>query len=162
MFISRQMDEKIWSTHCFCHSVTQSCLSLCDPMDYSTTGLSVPHISQDLPKFMSIVCQWCHPVISSSDTLFFCPQSFPASGTFPMSQLFVSGDQNTGASASASVLPMSIQGWFPLRLTGLITSLFKGLSRVFSRTIVQGHQFTGALPSLRSSSHSRTWPLGRS
>ena len=65
--------------------------------------------------------QWCHPAISSSDALFsFCPQSFPASRTFPMNQLFTSGDQNTGASSSASVLPMSIQGWFPLRLTNLI------------------------------------------
>ena len=67
---------------------------------------------------------WYHPVISSSDTLFsFCPQSFPASGIFPISWLFASGDQNTGASASASVLPMSIQGWFPLILTGLISQL---------------------------------------
>ena len=65
---------------------------------------------------------WCHPAISSSDALFsFCPQSFPASGTFPMSQLFMPDDQNTGVSASASVLPRSIQGWFPLRLTGLIS-----------------------------------------
>ena len=63
--------------------------------------------------------QWCHPAISSSDTLFSCPQSFPASGTFPMSQLLASGDQNTGVSTSASVLPMSIQGWFPLRSTDL-------------------------------------------
>ena len=69
---------------------------------------------------------WCHPAISSSNTLFsFCPQSFPASGTFPKSRLFVSGDQNTGASPSASILPMSIQGWLPLRLTGLISLLSK-------------------------------------
>ena len=71
---------------------------------------------------------WCHSAISSSDALFsFCPQPFPVSGTFLMSQLFTSGDQNTGASASASVLPMSIQGRFPLRLTGLISLLSKGL-----------------------------------
>ena len=106
------------------------------------------------------LCQWCPLAISSSDALFsFCPQSFPASGTFPMSWLFTSGDQNT--SASASVLPMSIQGWFPLRLTGLIFTLSKGLSGVSSSTTVQRHQFSGALPSLWSSSHNRTWPLGR-
>ena len=92
---------------------------------------------------------WCHPAISSSDALFsFCPQSFPASGTFPVSQLFASDDQNTGA--SASVLPMSIQGWFSLKLTGLSSVLSKGLSRVFSSTTVQKHQFFGILPSLRS------------
>ena len=71
----------------------------------------------------------CHPAISSSDTLFsFCPQSFQASETFPVSQLFTSDDQNIGVSASASVLPMSIQGWFPLRLTGLISFHSKGFS----------------------------------
>ena len=81
--------------------------------------------------------QWCHPASSSCDALFsFCLQSFPASGTFPVSHLFATGDQNTGASASASVLPMSIQGWFPLRLTSLIPLLSKGLSGVFSSTTV--------------------------
>ena len=81
---------------------------------------------------------WCQPAISSSDALFsFCPQSFPASGTFPMSCLSASDDQNTGASASASVLPVNIQGWFPLRLTGLISLLFKGLSGVFFSTTVR-------------------------
>ena len=97
---------------------------------------------------------WYHPAISSSDALYsFCLQSFPASGTFPMSWLFASGDQNTGASASASVIPMSIQGWLPLRETGLISLLSKGISGVFSSTTVQRNQFFGALPSLRSSSH---------
>ena len=85
--------------------------------------------------------RWCDPAISSSDALFpFCPQSFPASETFPMSQLFTSDDQYTRASASASVIPMSIQGWFPLRLTGLISLLTKGLSEDFSSTTVQRHQ----------------------
>ena len=78
---------------------------------------------------------WCHSAISSSDALFFCPQSFPALGTFPMSWLFTSGDQTTGPSASALVLPMSIEGWFPLRLTGLISLLSKGLSGIFSTTV---------------------------
>ena len=102
----------------------------------------------------------CCPAISSSDTLFFfCPQSFPESGTFPVSQLFKSDDQNTGALASASVLPTSIQ-YFLLRLTDLISLLSEGLS-VFSSTTVWRHQFFGALPSLWSSSHNHTWPLGR-
>ena len=94
---------------------------------------------------------WCHPAISSPDALFsFCPQSFPASGTFPISWLFTSDDQNTGTSASASVLQASYQGWSPLRLTGLISLLSKGLSGVFSSTTVQRHQSFGALPSLQS------------
>ena len=96
--------------------------------------------------------QWCCPGISSSDALFsFCPQSFPASGTFPMSHLFASDDINTGASASASVLQVNIQGWSPLKLTGLISFLFNGLSCVFSGTTIQRHQFFGILPLLRSS-----------
>ena len=118
------------------------------------------------PKVCPSSCplhQWCHLVISSSGALFSsCPQSFRASGTFPVDQLFASGDQNTGASASASVLlPMSIQGWFPLRLTGLISLLSKGLSGVFSSTTVRRHRFISVLPSSRSSSHSWTWLLGR-
>ena len=106
--------------------------------------------------------QWCHPAISSSDTLFsFCSRSFPASRAFPMSQLFASGDQNIGASASASVLPMNIQAWFPLRLTGLISSLSKEVARVFPSTTVGRHQFFGPLSSLQSSSHHCAWPLER-
>ena len=81
--------------------------------------------------------QWCHPTISSSFVPFSsCLQSLPASGSFPVSQLFASGNQSIGASASASVLPMNIQGWFPLGLTGLISLQSKGLSRVFSNTTV--------------------------
>ena len=100
---------------------------------------------------------WCYPAILSSDTLFFCPQSFPASGTFPMNHQFTSDDQNTGASALASVLPMNIEGWFSFRLTGFIPLLSKGLSGVFSSTTVWRHQFFVALPSLQSSSHNHTW-----
>ena len=104
---------------------------------------------------------WCHQAISSSDTLFcFCHQSCPASLTFPMSQLFASDDQNTGASASASVLPMKIQGSSPFRLTGSISLLSKGLSGVFSSTPVGRHWFFGALPPLQSSSHNHR-QLGR-
>ena len=105
---------------------------------------------------------WCYPTISSSVSPFSsCPQSFPASGSFPKSQFFVSGGQSIGASASVSILPMNIQDWFPLRLPGFISLLFKRLSRVFSSTTVQRHQFFGILPSLQSGSHNRTWPLGK-
>ena len=105
---------------------------------------------------------WCHPAISSSDALFsFWPLSFPVSETFLVSQLFTSDYQNAGVSASALVLLMSIQGWFPLRLTGLISLLSKRLSGVFSSTIVRRHQFFGALPSLQSSSHNCIWSLWR-
>ena len=95
--------------YCCCFSVTLSCLTVCDPMDCSTPGLPVPPIV--CPSSCSLH-QWCRPAISSSDALcFFCPQSFPASGTFSMSRLFTSDDQNTGASALASVLPVNIQSW---------------------------------------------------
>ena len=91
--------------------------------------------------------QWCHPTISSSVVPFSsCPQSFPASGSFPMSRLFTSGGQSIGA--SASVLPMTIQDWFPLGLTGWISLLSKGLARVFSNNTAQKHQFFGAQLSL--------------
>ena len=101
---------------------------------------------------------WCHPTISSSVAPFSsCFQSFPASGSFPMSQLFASGGQNIGA--SASVLPMNIQGWFPLRWTGLISLQSIGLSRVFSSTTVRSHQFFDAQPFLWFSSHIHTWLL---
>ena len=104
--------------------------------------------------------RWCHPTISSSPALFsFCLQSFPASGSFPMSQLFASGGQSIGASALSSVLPMNSQDWFPLGLTGLISLQSKGLSRVFSNTTVQKHRFFGAQSSLWSNSHIHTWLL---
>ena len=92
---------------------------------------------------------WCHPTISSSVGPFsFCPQSFPASGSFQMSQFFASGGQSTGVLASTSVLPMNIQDWFPLGWTSWISLLSKGLSRVFSNTTVQKHPFFGAQLSL--------------
>ena len=90
-------------------------------------------------------CQWCHSIISSFVVSFsFHLQSFPESGSFQMSQFFSSGGQSIGVSASGSVLPMNIQDWFPLELTGWISLQFKGLSRVFSNTTVQKHQFFGA------------------
>ena len=107
---------------------------------------------RDCPSSCSLH-RWCCPAISSSDTLFcFCPQSCPASLTFPMSRLFASDDQNTGASASASVLPVNIQGSSPFRLPGSISLLSKGLSGVFSSTTVGRHWFFGVLPSLQPSS----------
>ena len=99
--------------------------------------------------------QWCYPTISSSVVPFSsCRQSFPASGSFQMSKFFTSGGQSTGVSASAAVLPMNIWGWFPLGWTGWISLLSKELSRVFSNTTVQKHQFFGAQLSLWSNSHS--------
>ena len=98
--------------------------------------------------------QWCHPTISSSAIPFSsCLQSFPASGSFPVTQFFASGGQSIGASASASVLPVNIQDWFPLGLTGLISLQSKGLSRVFSNTTVQKHQFFSSQLSSQSISH---------
>ena len=104
--------------------------------------------------------RWCHPAISSSVVPFsFCPQSLPASESFPMSQLFAWGGQSTGASASASFLPKNTQGWSPSEWTGWISLQSKGLSGVFSNTTVQKHQFFGAQLSSQSNSHIHTWPL---
>ena len=118
------------------------------------------------PRACSNLCpssQWCHPTISSSVVPFsFCLQSFPASGSFPMSQFSASGGQSIGASASTSVLPMDIQDWSPLGLTGLISLMSKGLSRVFSNTSVRKHQFFSSQPSLWSSSHIHIWLLEKS
>ena len=121
--------------------MAQSCPTLCDPMDCSIPGFPVLH---DLPKFAQTQLHWvgnaiwpyylilCHPFS-------FCLQSFPASGSFPVSWLFASGGQSIGS--SASVPPMNIQSWFPLRLTGFISLQCKGLSRVFSGTTIWKHQF---------------------
>ena len=103
--------------------------------------------------------RWCHPTISSSVIPFSCPQSFPASGSFQMSQLFVSGGQSVRVSASSSLLPMNIQDWFPLGGTDFISLQSKGLSRVFPNTTVQKHQFFNAQLSSQSNSHSHTWLL---
>ena len=113
------------------------------------------------PRACSNSCplsQWCHPTISSVIP-FSCLQSFPASGSFPMSQFFTSSSQSIEASTSASIPPMNIQGWVPLELTGLMILQSKGLSRVFSNTTVQKHQFFGAQLPLWSNSHIHTWLL---
>ena len=105
---------------------------------------------------------WCHPMISSSVIPFSSHlQSFPASGSFLMSQLFESSGQSIGVSASASVRPMNIQDWLPLGLTGLISLQSKGLSRIFSNTTVQKHQFFSTQLSLWSKSHIHTWLLDK-
>ena len=123
------------------------------PHGLQHAGLPCP---SPTPRAYSNSCplsRWCHPTISSSVIPFSsCLQTFPASGSFPMSQFFKSGGLSLGASASASVLPMNIQNWFPLGLTGLIL-LSKGLPRVFSNTTVQKHQF------LWFNSHIHTWLL---
>ena len=103
---------------------------------------------------------WCHPAISSSVVPFSsCPQSLPASVSFLMNQLFTWGGQSTGVSALATFLPKKSQGWSPSEWTGWISLQSKGLSRVFSKTTVQKHQFFGTQPSSQSNSHIHTWPL---
>ena len=115
------------------------------------------------PRVCSNSCPlswWCPLTISCRAVLFsFSLQSFPAWGSLQMSQFFASGDQSIGTSASASVLPMNVQGWFPLGLTGLMSLQSKRLSRVFSNTTVEKHQFFTAQPFLWSSSHRHTWLL---
>ena len=130
--------------------VAQSCPTLCDPMDCSTPGFPVLHYFPESAKLVSIESMMtpnhlilCHPLL-------LLLQSFPTSGSFPVSCLFTSGGQSIWASDSASVLPMNIQGWFPLGLPSLISLLSKGLSRVFSSTTVRKCQFFSAQPSLRS------------
>ena len=134
---------------------------LCDPMDCSTPGLPPPLPSRVCSSSCPL-SQWCHPTISSSVTLppfSSCPQFFTTWESFLMSQLFVSGSQNIGASASVSVLPMNIKDWFPLGWTGLISLQSKGPSRAFSSTTIRKHQFFIAQSSLWSSSHIQTWLL---
>ena len=156
---SRQNQKRKGRGFCCCCSAIKSGSSL-QPHGLQHARLPCPSLS---PRDSVNSCPlhwWCHPTISSSDAFSFCPQSLPAPGTFSMHWLFTSGGLSIGVLASASVLPMSIQGWFPLRLTGWISLLSMGLSGVFSRTPVWRHQFFGALPSSRSSSHKHTRPLG--
>ena len=157
------MDEQTWYIHWmesvqfssvqFSHSV----VSLCDPMNHSKP------VPSPTPAVYSNSCpssRWCHPAISSSVVPFSsCPQSLPASGSFPMSQLSAWGGQSIGVSVSASVLPMNTQDWSSLGWTGWISSQSKGLSRVFSNTTAQKHQFFSTQLSSQSNSHIHTWPL---
>ena len=118
-----------------------------------------PPCPSPIPGVYSNSCpssRWCHPAISSSVVPFSCLQSFQPSGSFPMSPFFTSGGQSIGVSASSSVLPVNIQDWFPLGWTGWISLQSKGLSRVFSNTTVQKHQFC-TQPSLWSNCHIYYW-----
>jgi len=140
-------------------SFAQSYLTLCNPMDCDTPGFLVHHQLWSLLKLMSIES------VTTSNHLILChpllllPSIFPSIRVFPMSKFFTSGGQSIGVSASASVLQMNIQDWFPLGLTGLISLQSKGLSRVSSNTKFQKHLFFNTQLSLWSTSHIHTWPL---
>ena len=141
----------------FSHSVVSDSLLLYESQH------ARPPCPSPTPRVYSNPCpsrRWCQPAISSSVVPFSSwPQSLPASGSFPMSQLFPRGGQIIGVSASASVLPMNTQDWSPLGWTGWISLQSKGLSRVFSNTIVQKHQFFSVQLSSQSNSHIHTWLL---
>ena len=141
----------------FSHSVMSNSLQLHESQN------ARPPCPSPAPGVHSNSClssQWCHPAISSSVIPFSsCPPSLPASEFFPMSQLFAWDGQSIEVSASASVLPMNTQDWSPLGWTGWMSLLSKGLSRIFSNTTVQKHQFFGAQLSSQSNSHTHTWPL---
>ena len=138
-------------------SVTKSCLTLW-PHGLQHARFPCASPSSGICSNSCSLSQWCHPTILSSVVPFSsCLQSFPASGCVPMSWLFASDGQSVGA--SASVLPINIQCWFPLGLIGLISLLSKGLSRFFSNTTVQKRQFFGTQPSLWSNSQIHTWLL---
>ena len=129
------------------------------PHGLQHTRLLCPPLSTRVCSKSCPLNQWCYLIISSSATLFsFCLQYFPASGSFPMSWIFLSSGQSIGDLASASILPMNIQGWYPFWLAFLISLLSKGLSRVFSNTTIQKHQFYGPQPSLWTNSYICTWP----
>ena len=144
--VSLSVSQSVQSLSQFSHSVESNSLQPHEsqPSRPPCTSPTLGVHSDSRPS-----SQWCHPAISSSVILFSsCPQSFPASGSFLRSQFLASGGQSIGVSASASVLPMNIQDLFPLGLTGLISLQSKGLSRVFSNTTLQKHQFFGAQLSL--------------
>ena len=145
------------------HSVQFSCSVVSDSLQPHESQHTRPPCPSPTPGAYSNSCPlswWCQPAISSSVVpLSSCSQSFPASGSFPMSQLFTWGGQRIGVSASASVLPMNTQDWSPLGWTGWISLQSKGLSRVFSNTTVQKHQFFSSQLFPKSNSHIHTWPL---
>ena len=141
-----------WIQHLQFSSVQFRCSVVSDSLQPHEPQHARPPCPSPTPRVYPNSCplsQWCHPTISCSVIPFSShPQSFWASGCFPMSQFFTSGGQSIGVSASASVLPMNIQDWFPLGWTGWISVQSKGLSRVFSNTTVQKHQFFGTQLSL--------------
>ena len=141
-------------------SVTQSCPNLCDCMDFSIPGFPVhhqlPELAQTHVHWVGDATQPSHPLSCPSPPVF--NLSHHQSGSFPMSQYFTPGGQRIGPSASATVLPMNIQDWFPLGLTSLISLQSKGLSRVFSNTTVHKHQFFSTQLFSQSNTHIHTWP----
>ena len=148
--------NKVWC------SVQFSCSVMFDTLWPHEPQHTRPSCPSPTPRVHTNPCPlswWCHQTISSSVVPFFsCPQSFPASGSFPISQLFTSGGQSIGVSASVSVPPMNTQDWSPLEWIGWISLQSKWLSRVFSNTTFQKHQFFGTQPSSQSNSHIHTWP----
>ena len=140
----------------FSHSTMSDSLP---PDGLQHTRLPCPSLSLGACSNSCPLSRWCHPSISSVISFSSWLQSFPESGSFLMTWLFTSGGQSIGASASASVLPMDIQGWFPLKLTGGISLQSKGLSSIFSNTTVQKNQFLSTQLSVWSSSHIHTWLL---
>ena len=143
---------------CQFSSVAQSCLDSLQPHRLQHARPPCPSPTPGVYSNLCPLSWWCHPTISSSVVPFSsCPQSLPASGSFPMSQPFAWGGQSIGISASASVLPMNTQDWSPLGWTGWISLQSKGLSRVFSNTTVQKHQFFSVQLSSPSNSDIRTW-----
>ena len=138
----------------FSHSVVSDSLQ---PHEPQRARPPCPSLTPRVHQNLCPSSQWCHPTISSSVVPFsFCSQSFPASGSFQMSQLFTSGGQSIGVSASTSVLPMNTQDWSPLGWTGWISLQSKGLSKVFSSNTVQTHRFFCTQLSLWSNSHIHT------
>ena len=153
---SKTLDNKRTNPQ-FSHSVVFDSLW---PHESQHARLPCPSPNPRVYSNSSPSSRWCHPAISTSVVPFsFCPQSLPTSGSSPMSQLFTRGGQSTGVSPSASVLPMNTQDWSRLGWTDWISLQFKGLSRVFSNTTVQKHQFFGTQLSSQSNSHIHTWPL---
>ena len=140
----------------FSHSVVSDSLR---PHESQHARPPCPSPSPGVHSNSCPLSQWCHPAILSSVIPFSsCPQSLPASRSFPMSQLFTWGGQSTGVSALASFLPKNTQGWSPLEWTGWLSFQSKGLSRVFSNSAVQKHQSFGTQLSSQSNSHIHTWP----
>ena len=149
-----------------CHfhvSIQFNCLVVSNSLRPHESQHARPPCPSPTPRVHSNSCPsswWCHPPISSSVTPFSsCPQFLPASECFPVIYLFTWGGQSTGVSALASFLPKKSQGWSPSEWTGWIPLQSRGLSRVFSNTTVQKHQFFGAQLSSQSNSHIHTWPL---
>ena len=150
-----QFYNQISAIYC---SVAQSCPTLCDPMNRSTPGFPVLHYIPAFAQTSCLLSQWGHLIILSSvSSSFSGPQSFPTSVSFPVNQLFASDGQRIAA--STSVLPMNIQDWFPLGLTGFISLLLKEISRIFPSTTIWKHQFFSTQSCLWSNFHIHLWLL---